>query len=325
MLPVEFDAALAMIDTARWRQPALKLRALLHVKTVTELDHVHGAEIGVRTAAAALCCSIRSAGVVLDALVADGVLVIVAPAAGSRGVTYAVEPRIARWRVPWSIDPELVATRLDLVAGRLVERRVDAKPAFARVTGRAQPWISRVTGRAQIGASARDGSRANDRPAYTPSRAQTGSADRAAPIPSNSDLSLEQSSDVAAGVGERVDALKRALMRRTGQSAYGAPLHQLLELCQRHEDVSELVRWIDRYPFDGHGVPLVVDALVLAAAELTSRPPAPPAPEPEPEEPKVAATPEERERVRAMLAGAMAGRSPFEPVACETVGAEGSS
>jgi hypothetical protein len=126
-------------------------------------------------------------------------------------------------------------------------------------------------------------------------------------------------------VGERVDALKRALMRRTGQSAYGAPLHQLLELCQRHEDVSELVRWIDRYPFDGHGVPLVVDALVLAAAELTSRPPAPPAPEPEPEEPKVAATPEERERVRAMLAGAMAGRSPFEPVACETVGAEGSS
>lgn len=323
MIPAEFDAALAMIDTARWRKPALKLRVLLHVKTVTELDHHHGAEISTRTVVAALGTSIRSAGVVLDELVADGVLVMLAPAAGSRAATYAVEARIARWRVPWSIDPELVATRLDLVAGRLVERRESAKPAFARVTGRAQPWIARVTGRAQIGVSARDGARANGAVVYTPSRAQAFGAAPVAPLSSNSLLSLEEeSSDLAAGMGERVDTLRRAVQRRTGASTFGAPLRQLHELAQRHADVSRLVKFVDRYPFDGHGPPLVVDALVLAADELASHV-APPPPEPESEpEPKIAATSEQREAVAAMLADVLPGRRSGTAL-CENQATEG--
>lgn len=327
MLAQEFDAALAMIDTARWKKPALKLRVLLHVKTVTELDHEHGAEIGTRTVAAALCTSIRSAGVILDALVDDGVLVIRAPAAGRRAVTYAIEPKVARWRVPWSVEPETVAMRLDLVAGRLVEAVSAPEPAFARVTGRAQPWISRVTGRAQMAGSARDGARANGRSANTPGRAQTDSGDGSTPTCLNSSLSREQSSDAAEGVGERVDALKRAVHQRTGASVYGQPHQQLIDIARAHVDLDPLLAWIRRYPYDGHGPPLVVDALVLQADELAARTAAPPLPAPaaEPDEPKVPATPEQQARVAELLAGVLPGRPNGVTPTCENATGEGRS
>jgi hypothetical protein len=192
MQSIEFDAALAMIDTAAWDRPALKLRVLLHVKTVSELG-VDGAEIGVRTISSALGSSIRSVTVALDELLGEGVLVVVDGSAGSRAVRYAIEPRVERWRVPWSskIGIETVRMRLDLLAGRLVEGVVEAKPAFARVTDRAQPWRTRVTARALDPAGARDGARAKRALAYTPGRAQTDSAERGAPIPRIEDLSVD--------------------------------------------------------------------------------------------------------------------------------------
>jgi len=265
MLGSEFRAALAQIDTARWRRSSLKLQVLLLAEVLStdggrspEIDHEHGVQLGVRYVAASLGRSIRTVTVALDELIEERILRVGLEAAGSRGVTYVIESDLARWQVPWpAANPrELVQMRLDLLAGRLVQV-VAPKPAFARATGRAQPWTARVTGRAQDSPSARPGARARSALVYAPSRAQTNPDLAPTPIPNNSASSSERDSNA--------QKVMQAITARTGAGVYGSLVGRISALVDNH-NADELVRLVVAHPNANAGPPALVADLEASVA-----------------------------------------------------------
>ncbi len=204
------DAATTMIDTRAWRSAALKFRIVQVVKlnTLRNPRAGDGVPLGARYIAKALGLGVSRVQVVLRELVAERVLLVIAAGVGSRGTVYELgEPR--GWRVPWSIDPELVETRIAMLTGRLVV----TNPRFARASwGRAQPLVANTAWpRALNGAGEHSqGARATANPARAAwGRAQAIGDSGAAPISEIEDQSIDRGTPtriVKAAIAERLGA-----------------------------------------------------------------------------------------------------------------------
>lgn len=258
----EFDAALAMIDTARWQRAAAKLRALLVIKVIHRRYGV-GVPIGSRVVAASMGASMRTTRRVLDELADDGVLMIVVPGAGSRGAIYEIDPSVSRWRVPWAIEIELVELRL----ARLSERLPDANTGLVRVPGRAQRPIARAPWRAPIDDCARPGARADSWLERAPGGRQTIDDARGAP-----NCSIEELASYSSSIYGEVC---KAIVARTGQGVFGKLANELQATLAGVDDAEPYVDAVRRHPNPVAGPPVLVRDLATLVAPADDPPPAP--------------------------------------------------
>lgn len=214
---------------------------------------------------------------VLAALVDERVLL----RADGKPHGYRINAEVRAWRkVPWRGDRLDVLTRIESFSR---PRPGDSGPGITRHSAESRPFIPRHS----AGSNGRNPAtyRGNEADGITRHSAQSSRRDDArAPIPSLRASSLGSEPGSAQGNAPLVE-LVAAIERRTGKTVFGEPLGTLARIAASHPDPALLVEWIDAYPVEGNGPPIIVRDLAANLARATSTAPPrttpPPAPRPD--------------------------------------------
>jgi hypothetical protein len=252
---------LAQVDLSRWGAKASLLQ-LVWANTLEHNPRAEAARIGLAAAVKHTGLERRYCWRLLRELVAEKVLTLWQPAAGSRAAAYAINLRPTQWRnVPWRVERELAAARIELAV-----RPPLRAPAQAFVARPGAPQIEFVA-RSVAPLSGRSGAMGratNGELVARPVAPQTAGTSARHLYSSERELSVVRGREGA-------DVVIDAISRHTGARIWGEQLPSRIDAVLEHHQAEAVVEWIQSAPI-GSKPPAVVAHLETMAASTSPAP-----------------------------------------------------